>query len=116
MYTNRLNAIPANQDVYIKCEVRVKANGLLQFFGHTVDFDIESPQPFYSIEHTDIIESNKTTHGDSECSKRFSIIAAKKPVKAELILKFRSGCSDTKKPFTIKFRYPVQRLHKKILF
>ncbi|MDR2052623.1 MAG: hypothetical protein LBP80_04335 [Treponema sp.] len=92
-YTGSLKSIPKGKDIkdiYIKCEVSVKANGLLwRFLPRIIEFPIEYPNGFELCDYTGPQKTakDKSKEADKEAKETFFVAASNKPKKTEIIFK-----------------------------
>jgi hypothetical protein len=118
-YTGSLKSIPRDKDVYVKCEVSVKANGLLWwFFPNIIQFSIKSPvklpaEPLKIFELCDYAGLQKTAKdkskkADKEAKEMFFVAASNKPKKTEIIFKLPKGNTIEKDcVLTLSFNFPI---------
>jgi hypothetical protein len=99
-YSKNLKSIPADTDIYVKCEISVKSSGpwwpLLE---NTVKFEIESSP---GIELCDYSYGNYEKKESKGCAS-FTVIASNKPKKSEIIFKIPK--KHAKDLFDIEFTY-----------
>jgi hypothetical protein len=82
-YTNNLKSIPSDRDIYVKCEVSVKANGLLwRLRPKSIEFTIEPLKEFELCDYTGLKAKPANT---------FYVVVSNRPKKTEVIFKLPKG-------------------------